>query len=90
MKRIRVTDYCLNRISARRLDVNFVEEVIRSPEQIVQDDDDPNRRIYQSRFVDTKGKTKLLRVIVEENKDEIVGITVYPASQFERYWKDEP
>lgn len=89
MKAIRITDYCLGRITARRLDREFVEAVVRSPEQIEPDEDNPNRQIYQSKFVDVEGKTKLLRVIIEENKDEIVAVTVYPVSQFERYWKDE-
>ncbi|MGO9478452.1 MAG: hypothetical protein ACLP7I_10970 [Limisphaerales bacterium] len=54
------------------------------------DADDPNRRIHQSRFRDDKGVEKLLRIVVEENKDEIVAVTVYPVSQFKRYWKSAP
>jgi hypothetical protein len=42
-----------------------VEAVIRSPEQIVPDADDPKREIYQSRFRDLKDKQKLLRIVVE-------------------------
>jgi uncharacterized protein YuzE len=42
--------------------------VIRSPEQIVPDADDPNRQIRQSRFRDDQGREKLLRIVVEENK----------------------
>ena len=90
MKPIRITDYCEGRIIARKLERAWVEQVIRSPEQIVPDRDDVNRQIYQSRFVDGQGRPKLLRVVVEEMADEIVAVTVYPASQIERYWKDEP
>ena len=87
MKPIRITDYCDGRIVARKLNHELVEKVIRSPEQIVPDDDDPNRQIHQSRFSDADGREKLLRIVVEENKDEIVAVTVYPVSQFKRYWK---
>ena len=87
MKRIRITDYCNGRIIARKLDRKLVETVIRSPEQIVPDADDSKRQIHQSRFRDDKGVEKLLRIVVEENKAEIVAVTVYPVSQFKRYWK---
>jgi hypothetical protein len=87
MKPIRITDYCDGRLVARKLDRKAVEKIIRSPEQIVPDADDPNRQIHQSRFCDDQGREKLLRIVVEENKDEIVVVTVYPVSQFKRYWK---
>ena len=87
MKPIRITNYCEGRIIARKLDRNLVEQVVRSPEQVVPDDDDPNRQIHQSRFRDDQGREKLLRLVVEENEDEIVAVTVYPVSQFKRYWK---
>lgn len=87
MKPIRITGYCAGRIAARKLKRDLVERIIRSPEQIVPDEDDPNRQIYQSRFHDQSGGQKLLRIVVEENEDEIVAVTVYPVSQFKRYWK---
>lgn len=90
MKPIRITHYCDGRIIARKLNRNLVEKVIRSPEQIVPDADDPKRQIHQSRFRDDKGVEKLLRIVVEENKAEIIAVTVYPVSQFKRYWKGAP
>jgi hypothetical protein len=90
MKPIRITGYCEGRIIARKLDRNLVEKVVRSPEQIVPDAGDPNRQIHQSRFRDDQGVEKLLRIVVEENKAEIVAVTVYPVSQFKRYWKSAP
>jgi len=87
MKPIRITDYCEGRIIARKLNRNLVEKVIHSPEQIVPDADDPNRQVHQSRFRDDQGREKLLRIVVEENKAEIIAVTVYPVSQFKRYWK---
>ena len=87
MKPIRITGYCEGRMVARKLDRAMVEQVIRSPEQIVPDADDPKRQIHQSRYLDNKGVEKLLRIVVEEKDDEIVAVTVYPVSQFKRYWK---
>jgi hypothetical protein len=87
LKPIRITDYCEGRIVARKLERKLVEQVIRSPEQVMPDDDDPNRQIHQSRFRDEKGAEKLLRIVVEKNESEIVAVTVYSASQFKRYWK---
>ena len=87
MKLIRITGYCDGRIAVRKLNRQLVEAVIRSPEQIVPDADDPKRKIYQSRFRDVKGKHKLLRIVVEENEDEPVAVTAYPTSQLGRYWK---
>ena len=89
MKPIRITPYCQGRIEARRLDRNLVENTARSPEQIVPDKEDSKRAIYQSRFLDGKGRPKLLRVVVEETGDEIIAVTAYPASDIERYWKRE-
>jgi hypothetical protein len=76
MKPIRIPPYCLSRIEARQVDRERVEHVIRAPEQVVPDKDDPGRQIHQSRFVDAKGREKLLRVVVEEHADEIVAVTV--------------
>ena len=89
MKQIRITGYCEGRIAARKLSRELVEKVMRSPEQIVPDADDPERQIHQGRFRDSKGKEKLLRVVVEEKKDEIIAVTVYPA-KVKRYWRREP
>ena len=52
VKPIRITDYCDSRIIARKLDRKLVEKVIRSPDKIVLDADDPNRQIHQNRFLD--------------------------------------
>ena len=90
VKPIRITPYCEGRIAARKVERELVEQVVRSPEQIMPDADDPARQIYQSRFVDGQGRPKLLRVVLEEMVNEIIAVTVYPTSQIERYWKTEP
>ena len=56
MKLIRITGYCDGRIAVRKLNRQLVEAVIRSPEQIVPDADNPKGQIYQSRFHDVVRK----------------------------------
>lgn len=87
MKPIRITPHAKERINARKLNTKLVNTTIRNPEQIVPDEDDISQRIYQSVFIDTKGTRKLLRVVVEETKAEIIVITVYPTSQIKKYWR---
>ena len=87
MKQIRITPHAKERIVARKLNSEQVKSVVLHPEQIVPDEDDINRQIYQSFFTDRKGKKKLLRVIVEETQDEIAVITAYLTSQIKKYWR---
>ena len=87
MKPIQVTPHAKERIAARNLSSEMVKATVWNPDQIVPDEGDVNRQIYQSLFTDKKGKQKLLRVVVEETQDEIAVITVYPTSQIKKYWK---
>lgn len=87
MKPIRITPHATERITARKLNSDVVEATVHHPQQIVPDEDDKNRQIFQSLFTDKKGKQKLLRVVVEETQNEIAVITVYPTSQIIKYWR---
>ena len=89
MKQIRFSDHSQERILARKLNTELIEFVVRNPEQIVPDEDDEEREIYQSFFIDANGKEKLLRVVVEETATELVIISAYPTSQIKKYWKEE-
>lgn len=88
-KKIRYTEHSLIQIASRKLEINDIDAIVALPEQIVVDEDNINRLIYQSHFVDKKGKLKLLRVVVEETNEEIAVLTAYPTSQINRYWKKE-
>ena len=87
MKTIRFTDHAQERMQTRELTINKIESVVRTPRQIVPDEENLDRQIYQSKFTDLKGRQKLLRVVVEETSDEIVVITTYATSQISRYWR---
>ena len=86
LKPIRFSIHAEERITARKLVHNTIEEVVRNPDQIVPDDDDANRQIYQSLIYGNE-KPKLLRVVVEETTTEIVVISTYRTSQIKRYWR---
>jgi len=75
-------------MATRKLGPREVGPVVLSPEQIVNDEDSDDRLIYQSHYVDKRGKLMLLRVVVEETREEIVVITAYPTSQIKRYWEE--
>jgi hypothetical protein len=87
-KKVRYTEHSKIQIALRELTKEQVDNVLHFPEQVVPDDDNENRDIFQSLFIDHKGKQKLLRVVVEETIAEIIVITVYPTSQIRRYWKE--
>lgn len=85
---IRFTEHSLLQFAARNVRKEEVVSIINNPEQIVADEENPLREIYQSHFVDHKGKLKLLRVVVEVKKDEVLVVTAYPTSQISKYWKE--
>ena len=64
----------------------MVVDVVLTPGQMLPDEDDEKRQIYQSLLHD-EDKPMLLRVVVEETLTEIVVITAYTTSQIQRYWK---
>lgn len=86
MKPIRFSTHAEERITARKLTRDTIEQVVSNPEQIVPDEDDMNRQIYQSLIYENE-KRKLLRVIAEETVSEIVIISTYSTSQIQRYWR---
>jgi len=87
MKPIRITPHAEERIVARKIDIELINRTIRQSDQIVPDEDNIKRQIYQSVFSDENGKQKLLRVVIEETEDELVVITIYATSQVKKYWK---
>ncbi|OGX26715.1 MAG: hypothetical protein A3J51_03695 [Omnitrophica WOR_2 bacterium RIFCSPHIGHO2_02_FULL_45_21] len=68
----------------RKISIEWIEETLKSPEQIV--DGYGNRKVRQKKYI-LEDKEMLLRVIVDEDKDRFVVITAYLTSQIERYWR---
>lgn len=84
MEHIRIVPLALKKIEQRKIPIKWIEETLKSPEQIV--DGYGNRKVRQKRY-NVGNKEMLLRVIVNEEKGEFIVITAYLTSQIERYWR---
>ncbi|KAM3095571.1 DUF4258 domain-containing protein [Phormidesmis sp. 146-35] len=71
----------------REIPREFLDEVLQSPQQIVDDRD--GKKAYQSQFEFGNGKTYLVRAIVADNTEPAIVITIYRTSQIKRYWRQE-
>lgn len=84
MKQIEIIPLALKKIEQRKIPTEWIEETLKSPEQIV--DGYMGRKVRQRKYT-LEGKEILLRVIVDEQKDKFIVITAYLTSQIERYWR---
>jgi hypothetical protein len=66
-----------------------IAQVLSAPEQA--DRVRPGRAVYQSRMRSTEtGKTYLLRVFVDIDRQPAEVVTAYRTSKIDKYWKSEP
>lgn len=79
----RFSRHVLEEMQRRNLDQALVLQVLQSPEQIVQANND--NKIYQSRLK-FGPKLFLVRVVVDEEKTPPIVVTVYRTSKIEKYW----
>jgi len=84
MKPIEIVPLALKKMERRKVPRAWVEDTLRSPDQIVEGY--AGRRVRQKRYA-TRGKEMLLRVVVDEQPDRWVVITTYLTSQVARYWR---
>jgi hypothetical protein len=80
----RLTEHAELEMQRRQVSREWVESVMRAPEQIVVGFG--ARKVYQGR-VSADGKTYLLRLIVEDWYTPPVIVTVYRTSKIEKYWE---
>ena len=87
MKPLRWTAHALLALEDRSIDRAKVEEAIAAPELSALD---PPRRVVLMRryFDDHLGRQMLLRVVVEETRQERVVVTVYKTSRIARYLEE--
>ncbi len=71
-------------LTLRRIPREFVEEVLRQPQQIVSER--PPKKAYQSQ-VEFGGRKFLLRVIVDDTVEPVKVVTLYRTSKINKYWK---
>ncbi|TAE58717.1 MAG: DUF4258 domain-containing protein [Nostocales cyanobacterium] len=70
----------------RQISLSLVESVLDNPQQIILERE--GRKVYQSKVDFGNGKLFLLRVIVADDIDPKVVITVYRTSKIEKYWRE--
>ncbi len=85
--------HALQEMERRDIHRVIIEAILNSPEQVVAGQE--NRTIYQSRSVQMpvdEGEVErvyLIRVVVDEQIDPPVVITVYRTSKIQKYWRAE-
>lgn len=84
MKSIRWSAHALYELERRQIDADEADITIREPsEQLAAS---ANRRFHQRRYFDIALQSEMLmRVLLEETEAELVVVTLYKTSKFEKY-----
>ncbi len=83
--RYRISRHAQTEMERRGISLSLVESVLDHPQQIMLERD--GRKAYQSQVDFGSGKIFLLRVIVADDINPTVVITVYRTSKIEKYWR---
>jgi hypothetical protein len=84
----RLTDHARLEMARRQISEAEVETVLSVPEQTTCVRE--GRAVYQSRIeVGEPGKTYLLRVVVDVDRQPAEVVTVYRSSKVQKYWRGE-
>lgn len=81
----RISEHARAEMARRNIDDSVLWAVISEPEQIVPVR--PGRSIYPSRI---ESDTRLLRVVVDEDRQPAIVVTAYRTSNLRKYWQTEP
>ncbi|KYC41709.1 hypothetical protein WA1_16865 [Scytonema hofmannii PCC 7110] len=81
----KISRHAQTEIERRGIPLSLVGHVFENPQQIVQERN--GRKAYQSQVEFDNGKIFLLRVIVADDVEPPVVITVYRTSKIEKYWR---
>ena len=85
--KFKFTQHAIDQMKDRDIDVSLVEKVLNDPQQKV--DQETGEMVYQSKLPRKGGKSLLLRVVVIQNTNPNLVITVYWTSNFKKYWRLE-
>ncbi|MBU0693744.1 MAG: DUF4258 domain-containing protein [Candidatus Omnitrophica bacterium] len=86
-KELRFSSHCKDRIKERGIDEKMVRKSVFTPEQRISKG---KRIILHKRYRDPgKNKEYLLRIFVEEKKEEIEIVSVYRTSKIQKYWREK-
>lgn len=82
----RFSRHAQTEMERRKISVDLVESVLDNPQQVISEKE--GRKAYQSK-IDVGGRAFLLRVIVVDDVEPAVVITVYKTSKIDKYWRAE-
>lgn len=82
---IEFTKHALEELKNRGISLEIVEKILNNPVQIL--DSENNRKVYQDIIEFNDNKHYVVRVILEETKDNLKVITVYKSSKITKYWR---
>jgi Domain of unknown function (DUF4258) len=82
----RFSRHAQTEMERRKISVDLVESVLDNPQQTISEKE--GRKAYQSK-IDVGCKVFLLRVIVADDVEPAVVITVYKTSKIDKYWRAE-
>lgn len=81
-----ISDHALFESKRRRIPLELIESVARSPQQVIITP--AGRKICQSKFKDVSSdKTMLCRVVVIDSNNTRFVITAYITSKMDKYWE---
>ena len=72
-------------LERREIPLSFLESVLKSPQQIIAQSD--GTKAYQSQLDWGTGKIYLLRIVVRDDVDPLMVVTVYKTSKIKKYWR---
>ena len=82
--KFRLSNHAEKELIRRRIPRSMVESVLNNPQQVVEEDN--GRHAYQSQ-VSFSGRIFLLRIIVADEVDPAVVVTLYRTSKVTKYWR---
>ncbi len=80
------TKHALEELRNRGISKETVEKILNNPKQIL--DSENNRKVYQDIIEFNDNKEYVVRVILEETKNNLKVITVYKSSKISKYWRE--
>lgn len=83
---VEFTKHALEELKIRDISRETVEKILENPKQILVSDN--NRKVYQDIVEFNDNKQYVVRVILEETKDNLKVITVYKSSKISKYWRE--
>jgi hypothetical protein len=81
----RYSRHALEEMARRGIPQHMVDDVLANPQQVVDTPD--GKKAYQSQLDFGGGRIFLLRVIVAEDVDPNLVVTVYRTSRIAKYWR---